>query len=70
VVAGVGEKGPRDRALLIDRIRSPQREGPNLPNTAYLSPAYLAVSKWLYGSYIIISAAYMVGAAGLEPATR
>jgi hypothetical protein len=33
---------PRARALFIDRILSPQREGPNLPNFAYLPPAYLA----------------------------
>ena len=51
----VGEKGPRARGLLFDRIRLPQREGQNLPNFAYLPPAYLAEGNWLYGLRIIIS---------------
>jgi hypothetical protein len=55
-LAGVGEKGPRARGLLIDRIRLPQREAANLPNLAYLPPAYLAEGNWRYGFFIIISA--------------
>jgi hypothetical protein len=40
-LAGVGEKGPVSVPSLLIRIRSPQREDANLPNFAYLPPAYL-----------------------------
>jgi hypothetical protein len=49
-LARVGEKGPRARGFLIHRIRAPKkREAPNLPNFAYLPPAYLAQGNWRYG---------------------